>query len=264
MKPHRAHRFLRKVLDFFHLSTPSSKGAVKARSKFSAKLWCVATTTPPLHSISASRGCDQTEVNGQVDDPPQYSFDGAVLEKPISTRSQLEGRIVKLWKKVWLGLYQIDDNEDRYHVERLEALSLGAGLTRTYRVGELQVLRRHFLRSETNNGIASLKLFRGLSLSTLLSVIHILEAYESEIENLRLLYSILRRGQLSLHETADLAQTAVVRTEYMAIAEPMEKRIRQYDIRMNVVNMDICDEAMGFYERQKGEYIYHKAFPNAW
>jgi hypothetical protein len=33
---------------------------------------------------------------------------------------------------------------------------------------------------------------------------------------------------------------------------------------MNVLNMDICDEALGFYERQKGEYVYHKAFPNAW
>jgi hypothetical protein len=30
------------------------------------------------------------------------------------------------------------------------------------------------------------------------------------------------------------------------------------------LNMDICDEALGFYERQKGEYVYHKAFPNAW
>lgn len=225
---------------------------------------CIATTTPSLHSIPATRECDHAEVDGQVDDPPQYTFGGAALEKPASTRSQLERRIVKLWKKVWLGLYQIDDNEDRYHVERLEALSLGAGLTRTYRVGELQVLRRHFLRSETNNGIASLKLFQGLSLSTLLSVIHILEAYESEIENMKLLYSILRSGQLALYETADLAQTAVVRTEYMAIAEPMEKRIRQYDIRMNVVNMEICDEAMGFYQRQKGEHVYHMAFPNAW
>lgn len=236
----------------------------KVNERFSAKLWCAATTTPPLHSICAARGCDQADVDGQVDDPPEYTIGGVAVEKPNSTRSQLERRIVKLWKKVWLGLYQIDDNEDRYHVERLEALSLGAGLTRTYRVGELQVLRRHFLRSETNNGIASLKLFQGLSLSTLLSVIHILDAYESEIENMKLLYAILRSGQLALHETADLAQTAVVRTEYMAIAEPMEKRIRQYDIRMNVVNMDICDEAMGFYQRQKGEYMYHKAFPNAW
>ncbi|KAJ5849905.1 hypothetical protein N7455_009761 [Penicillium solitum] len=262
MKTHRAHRFLRKVLEFFHLSAPSSKRAVKARSN--AKLLCVATTSPPVHGICTARGCDQAEVDGQVDGHPQYTVGGVALEKPSSTRSQLERRIVKLWKKVWLGLYQIDDNEDRYHVERLEALSLGAGLTRTCRVGELQVLRRHFLRSETNNGIAALKLFQGLSLSTLLSVIHILEAYESEIENMKLLYSILRSGQLALHETADLAQTAVVRTEYMAIAEPMEKRIRQYDIRMNVVNMDICDEAMGFYQRQKGEYIYHMAFPNAW
>lgn len=235
----------------------------KINEWFSANLWCVATTTP-LHGICAARGCDQAEVDDQADDPPQYTVGGAAVEKTISTRSQLECRIVKLWKQVWLGLYQIDDNEDRYHVERLEALSLGAGLTRTYRLGELQVLRRHFLRSETNNGIASLKLFQGLSLSTLLSVIHILEAYESEIDNMRLLYSILRSGQLALHETADLAQTAVVRTEYMAIAEPMEKRIRQYDIRMNVVNMNICDEAMGFYQRQKGEYIYHEAFPDAW
>ncbi|KAJ5513428.1 hypothetical protein N7463_002980 [Penicillium fimorum] len=261
MKPHRAHRFLRKVLEFFHLSSPSTK-RVKARN--STKLWCVATTTP-RHGICATQGCNQVEVDGQADDPPQYTTVGdAALQKPVPTRSQLECLIVKLWKKVWLGLYQIDDNEDRYHVERLEALSLGAGLTRTYRAGELQVLRRHFLRSETNNGIASLKLFQGLSLSTLLSVIHILEAYESEIENMRLLYSILRSGQLPLHETADLAQTAAVRTEYMAIAEPMEKRIRKYDIRMNVVNMEICDEAMGFYQRQRGEYIYHKAFPNAW
>ncbi|KXG48222.1 uncharacterized protein PGRI_020920 [Penicillium griseofulvum] len=263
MKPHRAHRFLRKVLEFFHLSASSSKRATKARSN--AKLWCVATTASPLHSIVAARGYDQSEVDDQNDDPPQYTtFGGAALEKPVSTRSQLESCIVKLWKKVWLGLYQIDDNEDRYHVERLEALSLGAGLTRTYGVGELQVLRRHFLRTETNNGIASLKLFQGLSLSTLLSVIHILEAYESEIDNMRLLYSILRSGQLALHQTPDLAQTAVVRTEYMAIAEPMEKRIKQYDIRMNVVNMEVCDEAMGFYQRQKGEYIHHKAFPNAW
>lgn len=203
-------------------------------------------------------------MNEQYDDPPQYTFGGAALEKPASTRSQLECRIVKLWKKVWLGLYQIDDNEDRYHFERIEALSLGAGLTRTYRVGELQVLRRHFLRSETNNGVAALKLFPGLSLSTLLSVLQILEAYESEITNLGLLYSILRGGQLALHETADLAHTAVVRTEYMAIAEPMEKRIRQYDIRMDVVNMEMCDEAMGFYDRPRGEFVYHKTFPNMW
>ncbi|CAI7644098.1 unnamed protein product [Penicillium glandicola] len=261
MKPHGARRFIRKVLEFFHLSTTSSKRAVKARSN--AKLWCATTTTSPL-CISAARGCNEVELDSQVDDPPQYTISGSALEKPVSTRSQLECRIVKLWKKVWLGLYQVDDNEDRYHVERLEALSLGAGLTRTYRVGELQVLRRHFLRSETNNGIASLKLFQGLSLSTLLSVIHILEAYESEIDNLRLLYSILRSGQVALHGAANFAQTAVVRTECMAIAEPMEKRIRQYDIRMNVVNMDICDEAMDLYERPRGEYIYYKAFPNAW
>ena len=153
-------------------------------NNFSAKLWCVATNTPPLYSAATAQDCDRDIRGDQLDDPSQYSLGDGVLEKPTSTRSQLECRIVKLWKEFWLGLYQIDDNEDRYHVERIEALYAGAGMTHTYRVGELQILKRHFLRNETYNGMASLKLFPGLHLSTLLSVVQILEAYESEIDNM--------------------------------------------------------------------------------
>ena len=49
-----------------------------------------------------------------------------------------------------------------------------------------------------NNGIASLKPFDGLSITTLQSVLEILRAYKSEIDNLERLYGILRRGQRSL------------------------------------------------------------------
>jgi hypothetical protein len=220
-------------------------------------LWCVATT-PPFYSFASAQECDQ------LVGPPQYGLGDEPLEKPSSTRSQLDCHIVKLWIKVWRGLYQIDDNEDRYHVECIGALSLGAGMTRTYEEGELQILKRHFLRNETNNGIASLKLFPGLRLSTLLCVVQILEAYESEIANMKLLYSILRSGQLELHESSNIAQVAAVKTEYMLIAKPMEKRIKHYDARMDVLNMEICDEAMEYYGRPKGEHIYYKAFPNLW
>jgi hypothetical protein len=137
-------------------------------------------------------------------------------------------------------------------------------MTRAYRIGELEVLRRYFLRNETNNGIASLKLFPDLHLSTLLSVVQILEAYESEIEKMKLIYTILQSGQLALHQSGDIAQVAAVESEYLTIAEPMEKRIRQYDARMDVLNMEICDEAMGFYDRPKGEHVYYKAFPCMW
>ncbi|KAJ6049545.1 uncharacterized protein N7446_007127 [Penicillium canescens] len=260
MKPHRAHRFLRKVLEFFHLSPPTKRAS---RSRNNAKLWCAATAAAPFYS-AAAQDFDDVRKDGQSNDIAQYSL-GANLEKPISTREQLELRIVKLWKTVWLGLYQINDNEERYHVERLEALYLGAGMTRTYRLGELRVLRRRFMRTETNNGIAAMKLFPDLSLSTLLAVVHILEAYESEIPNLKLLYSILQNGQLGLYENEDAQErTAVVRSDYDVIAEPMEKRIHQYDIRMDVLNMEICDEAMGFHDGLKGQHVYTKVFPNRW
>jgi hypothetical protein len=91
-----------------------------------------------------------------------------------------------------------------------------------------------------------------------------LEAYESEIDNMKLLYSILQQNQLSLHDSSDLSQVAAVKTEYMLIAKRMENRIRHYDARMDVLNMEICNEAMEFYDRPKGEYIYYKVFPNMW
>ncbi|KAJ5776431.1 uncharacterized protein N7511_001442 [Penicillium nucicola] len=264
MKPHRAHRFLRKVLEMFHLS-PSPKRASKSRSKTnpSAKLWCIATTAAPFYGVAAAQDLDHARKGGQSKDVAQCSL-GTTLEKPMSTREQLESRIMKLWKNVWLGLYEINDNEERYHVERIEALYFGAGLIRTYRLGEMRVLRRRFMRAETNNGIAAMKLFPDLSLSTLLAVIHILEAYESEIPNLKLLYSILKNGQLGMYETEDAKDRAVVRSKYDAIAEPMEKRIHQYDIRMDVLNMEICDEAMGFHDCLKGQHIYTKVFPTRW
>ncbi|KAJ5316807.1 hypothetical protein PENANT_c016G11128 [Penicillium antarcticum] len=259
MKSHRAHKFLRKVLGFFNLS-PSKKRA--SRSRRNAKLWCVATTAAPFYSVAAAQDVDRVRKEGQGNDIAQYSL-GTTLERPISSREQLESRIVKLWKKVWLGLYQINDNKERYHIERIEALYLGAGMIRTYRVGEMRVLRRRFMRVETNNGIAAMKLFPVLSFPTLLAMVHILEAYESEIPNLELLYSILRNGQLGLYETEDAQDRAtVVQSDYDAIAKPMEKRIHQYDIRMDVLNMEICDEAMGFPGHLKGQHVYMKVFPN--
>ncbi|KAJ5467295.1 hypothetical protein N7475_005047 [Penicillium sp. IBT 31633x] len=236
----------------------------KPNERLNARLWCGATTTPPHFAISVAQGGDRAtvDVNDPFEDPPQYTIGDADVEKPTWTRNQLESRIVKLWIKVWLGLYLVDESQDRSHYDRIEALYLGTGLTCTYHIGELRALRRYFIESVKNNGMASLKLFPGLSFSMLLSVVRILEAYESEIENLKLLYSILRGSQLALHETADPAQLTVLRNEYMAIAKPMEKRIRQYDIRMNVVNMEIYDEVMGFDERPTGEFVYYKALPN--
>ena len=76
-----------------------------------------------------------------------------------------------------------------------------------------------------NNGIASLKLFGGLSIIALQSVLEILRAYESEIDNLERLCGILRRIQRALQQSTWIAPTDTLQRQYLAIAEPTERRI---------------------------------------
>lgn len=187
---------------------------------------------------------------------------------PPDPRKDLEDRITRLWKKVWLGLYQVDGLNGPYHYERIEALYLGAGLTKTYRVGELKVLNRYFFEYSRNHGIVGLKLYENLSFQTLHSVIEILEAYEREIPNLEKIYSILRDGQLELYQEDGFgghnAPVHHTQRRYLSIAEPLEKRLLHYDARMDVLIMDIADEAMNLHVfkpgLRKGLYVHEKAF----
>lgn len=115
-----------------------------------------------------------------------------------------------------------------------------------------------------NNGIASLKIFDGLSITTLQSVLEILRAYESEIDNLERLYAILRRNQRGLRESTWNVPTETLRRQYLTIAEPMERRIKQYDIRMDVLNHEMRDEVMSIGDcisQPKGQLVLEKIFP---
>lgn len=188
---------------------------------------------------------------------------------PPDPRKDLESRILQLWKRVWLGLYQVENAQGPYHYERIEALYLGAGLTKTYRVGELKVLNKHFSEYSRNTGIAGLKLYENLSIKTLRAIIDVLEAYEREIPNLERIYTILRSAQLELYQedgfggyTGQIYQT---QRRYLSVAEPLEKRLWHYDARMDVLAMDTYDEAMELHAfslgLRKGLYVYRKAFP---
>lgn len=164
----------------------------------------------------------------------------------------------------------MDDTNGPYHYERIEALYLGAGLTRTYRVGELKVLNRQFIEYSRNHGILGLKLYKDLSFQKLQSVVEILEAYEKEIPNLEKLYTILREGQLALYEEDGFggynAQVHQTQRKYLSIAEPLEKRLLHYDARMDVLNMDMHDEAMKLHAfnpaLRKGLHVHQRVFAN--
>lgn len=249
MKPRRGRRILRKILEFFHLSAP-----------------CAPVIAPPLYTASSKI---TTTIDRSIDQPPQYS-PGTDVEKANPHRRDLENHIVQLWKKVYLGLYEIDDSDQyqpRYRYDRLEALYLGTGLARPYKyVGELYVMRRRFNRYDPGGGMLALKLFDNTSCSTLQSVIRILEAYEKEVPNLVRLEKLLRKSQLALFPEQSDSSVGMdaLRQEYEEIVKPMTRRIEWYDARMRVLNHDMLDEVMVLdngQHRLKGQFVYHKAFP---
>ncbi|KAJ5612584.1 hypothetical protein N7510_005778 [Penicillium lagena] len=204
-----------------------------------------------------------------LDNPPEYSSN-AISSAPPLSREDLETRIIHLWKTIWLGLYKVKDTEGPSHYEWLQALSRGANFGNSY--GVLGSLNRHFLQYSSINGMASLKIFDNMPMSTLRCVVDILEAYESEIPNLEQLYSVLRQAQIGLHQRVDEngkddARKAILKKRYLAIAEPMGRRLAHYDNRMDVLAIDMYEEAAtlrGDGSRDTGQHVYYRAFPCCW
>ncbi|KAJ5669610.1 hypothetical protein N7462_010680 [Penicillium macrosclerotiorum] len=260
LKVRQRRSLIRKILRMFHVPSLQSKSSS-----------IITLTNKKQVSVASDFKNDNFKSQGHndniftteyVDMSPRYSSDTSPV-RIAPSRRELEERIVQLWKKVWFGLYEIEDSEQRLHISRLQALYFGAGFT-AY-LGRLEILRRQSYRGiSANEGILSLKVFDGLSVATLESVLEILRAYENEIPNLDRLYAILRRGQRPIHRSKLPAPTEGLRREYLAVAEPMEKRIKQYDIWMNVLNHDIRDEAMimsDLNSRPRGGFVYYMAFP---
>lgn len=199
----------------------------------------------------------------------RYSSESPSLFLP---RCELEDRIVGLWRRVWLGLYEIDMEESRYHSDRLKALYYGAGLmlSRGTRKDIYELLIRRFSRfcPTWDNGIASLKLSDGLSIFTLYAIYEVLIAYESDIPQLEQIYSILQKRQLGL-DGLHVARSSPLKMEFLKkefnkIARPMGQRIAVCDIRINALN-DYTREELGKQQQSgksgRSEYIYDMAFP---
>ncbi|KAJ6160947.1 hypothetical protein N7470_004343 [Penicillium chermesinum] len=133
--------------------------------------------------------------------PPHYSRERA-CGKPSAQQTELQEELFDLWRKVWLGLYETYDNSASchipFHYDRLEALYYGTGMTEQADLNHLGTLRRWFPSWRPSNGVAAMKIFEHMSVQNLRSMLEVLKAYESEIENLTKIYAILRAAQLEL------------------------------------------------------------------
>lgn len=243
---------------------------------------------------------DTKRANNEIETPPSYSATTTIpslqTHSASSSRTKakdLEERIICLWEKVWKGLYNTADNDDEIsHHRRIEALRCGAGLNDCW-TKNLPTLQRRYhyyyssSRCDPPYGIAGLKLYKGLSVRTLLSILQILEAYETHIPVLHRLYALLTESQLNLyhyqlqHTTTNNAEEEEeeewrngwdeeerrmdeVRRKYLEIADPLEKALAHFDARMDVLMIAVHDEARALHGDRylkKGQPVYRKVFP---
>lgn len=175
------------------------------------------------------------------------------LEPSQRKCQELHAQVANIWRVVWLGLYQLHDNHGPYHVDRLVQLYFGAGMA-VYDIidkagdpyerakshkGPLGLLG-HAL---ANRGINNLRLYEGLSIETLKSVILLLEAYKHEIAALGEVYELLRSLQVGLREPTSNDEKAVLE-HYPPMADPLARRLIHLDARLDVLMSDLEDEHM--------------------
>ncbi|KAJ9258865.1 hypothetical protein DTO195F2_5103 [Paecilomyces variotii] len=224
-----------------------------------------------------------TSQDGDGDFPDADSAEQEQEDSPETLeekqRQELHRRIFDLWKKVWLGLYQVHDNNGPWHCDRLLILYAGAGMSTSMATESSKNYRRRdhaalgllgaalgqqlCVNNDFGGGIRKLRLYDGLSLSTLESVIEILEGYEREIEPLGEVYAVLRRLQIGLREPSKADEDAVLR-DYPPVADPIARRLFQYDVRLGVLGMQMYDEVTALHDDpklQRGWLVWGEVFP---
>lgn len=179
-----------------------------------------------------------------------------------------------MWRRIWLGLYQLHDNHGPYHVERLTQLYLGAGMAVSDMISKPEDSYGRYKTGKgplgllgcalASQGINRLRLFEGLSVESLKAVIQLLESYKHEVGALGEVYELLRSLQVGLRETTDHDEKAVSE-HYPPLADPLARRLIHLDARLDVLVSDLEDEhmeAFGDSTERNGWLVKDKVFPN--
>ncbi|KAJ5764796.1 hypothetical protein N7520_004355 [Penicillium odoratum] len=197
---------------------------------------------------------------------PKDSVDAtSSLEKLPSTsdkinteKKSLEAQMFCLYHLAWLGIYQIHDENGRDHSTRLAELFDGAGMS-SYVDNSEQELNDHYRNNRgrdigaescvlkplwtalNKKGLMSLKLFEGVSVTSLEAVIELLEAYVKEVTTVNTLYQILRELQVGFRAPVEGDEQAVLK-QFVPVANQFAKRLRHLDARLKVLVSDMEDE----------------------
>jgi hypothetical protein len=202
-------------------------------------------------------------------------------DKIDTEKKNLEAKILSLYRIAWLGIYQVHDEHGPDHATRLAELFMGAGMSsyvdkseeefnnrhgnnpRTYTGAESRVLNPLFMALR-KNGLKNLKLFEGISVTSLEAVIELLEAYMKEATAVNGLYYLLRELQVGLRIPTEDDEQAVLE-QFIPVANQSAKRLLHLDARLKVLVSDMEDEFWNEYgavQGREGWFVHYALFPS--
>ncbi|KAJ5624125.1 hypothetical protein N7510_000434 [Penicillium lagena] len=199
-------------------------------------------------------------------------------EETMSQEKKLETKIFSLYRSIWFGIYRVHDRHGPTHVNRLAELFAGAGMSSfgnkpeeklddhhgntRYKLGDLRVLQP-LHKALTNAGPGSLKLFDGLSVASLETVIELLQCYVNEIASVNTLYQLLRGLQVGFRMPTKDDEKAVLE-QFVPVADDFARRILHLDARLDVLVSELEDEFWNKYgpvDGRHGWLVHDVLFP---
>jgi hypothetical protein len=199
----------------------------------------------------------------------------SILETSGSTEQAalLQDQILALWKEVWQGLYQFHDRNGTYHVDRLKQHYFAAGMSASH---VIESSDDSLLRRDSSHGVLGLlglalsqqgprqlRLFDGLSISSLESVVTLLEAYSRQIPAIDEIYVILRRLEVGFR-TPTTDDEKAVEEQYLPFADALAKQLLHLDALLAILVSKLSDENWeihGASPEHNGSLVYERVFP---
>ncbi|KFZ19342.1 hypothetical protein V501_00711 [Pseudogymnoascus sp. VKM F-4519 (FW-2642)] len=216
------------------------------------------------------------QVNSQVSQKGAHSFATdrtSIPETSGSVEQALQDQIVALWKDIWQGLYQFHDRKGTYHVDRLKEHYFAAGMSASHIIESpddslLRLDRSHGVLGLlalplSQQGPRRLRLFDGLSVSSLESVVTLLEAYRRQIPAMDEIYVILRRLEVDCR-TPTTDDEKAVEQQYLPLADVLAKQLLHLDARLAILVSRLSDEnweTHGASPEHNGWLVYERVYP---
>jgi hypothetical protein len=140
-----------------------------------------------------------------IPSPHQYT-----AEQYAKLSLHFEDRVKNLWKKIWFGLYQVEDEEEVTHATKIRELYAGAGMADLLRkpdhqdttiyfrgywefigLGRLSEVLVESGPTECWPVIGRLKMYDGIALDNMQYISVLLREYELQVDKLSELYQFL-------------------------------------------------------------------------